>query len=120
MTTVVLPLPPISLKTNRTQGAHWGSYHKAKVAYQDKCREALQAYHWTDDNEKYPVHLYITAYVGYRQQLPDLTDLGTWVKAGVDAMVTFGVFVDDDPAHLSPVTLDAKRDRVNPRIEVAW
>src|SRR3990167_539535 len=111
---IILPLPPISLKANRVLGQHWGAAYRDKKGYRLACQAAIAAMEWSEDDERYPVHVTVVAYVGKGMHLPDLKDVGTWGKGALDCLVQAGVFKDDSPAYIRPFTADCGRDEENP------
>ena len=111
---LVLPLPPIDLKVNRVVGRHWASLQQTRNGYRYQVIAAIRE-KGLPVIERYPIHLKATFYVGKGQQLPDLTDAGTWAKMAVDL-----VFPDDSPKFIKPFTVDCERDNANPRLELSW
>lgn len=120
MTTITLPLPPDSLRTNNRMGRHWGTLNKEKKAYKLACALAVRAARLTDDdNGRYPAHLTLTVYLGKGQRL-DPSDAGTFAKAAIDVLVEERVFRGDNSTYINPFTARVERDAHNPRLELSW
>ena len=117
MTPICLPLPPNSLRVNRTIGQHWSSGYNEKGAYQLQCVGA-----WKDAGRpmcaSVPVHLQAVVYLGKSQRC-DAVDALTWAKPGLDALSRLA-WRDDGSKYLNPVTVEVRRDWERPRIELTW
>ena len=114
---IVLPLPPIELKVNRTMGQHWAVAQKLKVSYQWACADAWVKAGRPKVTEK-PTHLTVAVYLGYRQRC-DAVDALSWIKSGLDAL-SGRAWHDDGSNYLNPVTVIVGRDSENPRLELTW
>lgn len=117
----VFPLPPDSLRTNRRMGQHYGPVQKARKAYHAACTAAVVAAGLLgEDRGGYPVHLYVTAFLGPRQRA-DASDVGGWGKTAIDVLVEMGVLRGDGSASVNPFTASVRTDdRQHPRLEVWW
>lgn len=120
MALIVLPLPPVALKTNRVFGQHWAIPHKAKADYQAECIRVIRAMKWSEDNGHYPVHMRATVFIGKGMKLPDASDIGGWSKAAIDSLIWCLIFPNDSPKYINPFTAVALRDNKNPRLEISW
>ena len=112
--TITFPLPPDELKVNRRMGQHWGIQHRLKDDYRMICR--LLARQQCQDSLKV-CRMTATVYLGHRQRC-DPSDLGSWCKVPIDALVAEGILLTDSSACIRSFTAFVERDAENPRLEI--
>ncbi len=118
---LTLDLPPDELRVNRTKGRSYLSWLKAKHDYQNACCMAAltQERAWRGKAAVWPVDLRCVVFLGKGQRC-DPTDAGTWFKAGIDALVQYGVFPDDNASRFRSFKVTISRDWAAPRVELEW
>ena len=120
MPTVTIGVPPDTLRVNRRLGRQWVSSHADKTRYQQDVFRAWKTAGCPVMQPPWPVHLYVTLYLGKGQRC-DAVDALTWCKAGLDSLTgVAGIAPDDGASYICPVTVDVGRDRERPRIELRW
>jgi len=126
MPRVTLPLPPDELKVNASKGRHWAEIERVKEEYHVKAHPDIKAQRgqWDGVRVHWPVHLWITVYLGNtesgRPKLADTSDVGAWCKFPLDLLVKAGAFPDDNAKRLNPVTAVVRWDAAHPRLVFEW
>ncbi len=118
---LTLDLPPDELRVNRTRGRSYLSWLRAKDEYKEACWMAAltQQGAWRGKAVEWPADLRSVVFLGKRQRC-DPSDFGSWFKAGIDALVQFGVFPDDNASRFRSFKVTVGRDWVYPRVELYW
>ncbi len=118
---LTLDLPPDELRVNRTKGRSYLSWLKVKDEYKEACWGAAvtQEGAWRGKAVDWPTDLRVVLILGKRQRV-DLPDAGTWLKAGIDALVQYGVFPDDNASRFRSFKVTVGREWINPHVELYW
>ncbi len=121
MPKLILDLPPDELRVNRTKGRSYLSWLRAKDDYRMACQTAAltQERAWKGKAVDWPTDLRVVLILGKGQRV-DLPDAGTWLKAGIDALVQYGVFPDDNASRFRSFKVTVGRDWINPHVELFW